>query len=821
MGVTRPSLRARSLRWSGERAERRRGRHPGTSVGVGPWQGPWPDDPRYDPELLRDGDRRNVADRYRYWTVDADPRRPRPPAGTASTWRSRTGRTTSTSGRWSGPRTRSTPPPCTWWAGGAGTAAARWSPTGTSTSSTTRTPTALAALGRGRARRGPAAADRPRQRAGRGAAGDVPAAAGGACCVFGQEGPGLSAEALAGVRRGARHRPVRLDPLAERRCRRGDRHARVDPRRTRGPPPESRSCDRRTAACPGRPSGALFRLWLASARERVVVIGADAAGMSAAHQALRTAQGRAGASSRSSSLEGSTHTSYSACGIPYWIAGDVDERRPARRPHRRSSTGRSASTCGWRPPPSALDLDARTVTARSGRTAASERARVRPAGPRHGGAPAGAGLGAGPGRRPGAAGCAPLKTLDDGAALGGRRRPAGRPRRRRPRGRRGRRLHRHRDGRGVRPARPGDHARHPREVMSTLDPDMGARVRAGDDRRAASRWSAARRSTASTCGPTARVAAVRSGGDAFPADVVALGLGVTPATELAAGAGPAARRVRRPAARRPPARRGRRLGRRRLLRVARAAGGPPGVRAAGHARQQAGPGRGGEPRGRRRPVRRRRSARRSRSSSAGGAHVEVGRTGPDDRAGERRRTREVVSLVTESTTTSGYMPQARADRRQGARPAGRPAGRRADRRRAGLGQAHRHRRRRALVPASTAERRGHGPGVRAAVLAGVGPRADRLPAPRRPAGLAARLRGTRSRCPRPARGRIRCMPIATPEAYAEMLDTAKARVLRLPGHQRDVVADAERRASAASPRPRATASCRCRPAARSTCRARA
>jgi len=40
-------------------------------VGVGPWDGHWPDDPRYDPELLRDGDRRNVADRYRYWTVDA------------------------------------------------------------------------------------------------------------------------------------------------------------------------------------------------------------------------------------------------------------------------------------------------------------------------------------------------------------------------------------------------------------------------------------------------------------------------------------------------------------------------------------------------------------------------------------------------------------------------------------------------------------------------------------------------------------------------------------------------------------------------------
>ncbi|NKY07646.1 RNA methyltransferase, partial [Cellulomonas hominis] len=31
----------------------------------------WPDDPRYDPDLLAHGDRRNVADRYRYWTVEA------------------------------------------------------------------------------------------------------------------------------------------------------------------------------------------------------------------------------------------------------------------------------------------------------------------------------------------------------------------------------------------------------------------------------------------------------------------------------------------------------------------------------------------------------------------------------------------------------------------------------------------------------------------------------------------------------------------------------------------------------------------------------
>ena len=40
-------------------------------VGVGPHPVPWPDDPRLDPELLASGDRRNVADRYRYWTVEA------------------------------------------------------------------------------------------------------------------------------------------------------------------------------------------------------------------------------------------------------------------------------------------------------------------------------------------------------------------------------------------------------------------------------------------------------------------------------------------------------------------------------------------------------------------------------------------------------------------------------------------------------------------------------------------------------------------------------------------------------------------------------
>ena len=38
---------------------------------MGPHPQPWPDDPRFDPALLAGGDRRNVLDRYRYWSNEA------------------------------------------------------------------------------------------------------------------------------------------------------------------------------------------------------------------------------------------------------------------------------------------------------------------------------------------------------------------------------------------------------------------------------------------------------------------------------------------------------------------------------------------------------------------------------------------------------------------------------------------------------------------------------------------------------------------------------------------------------------------------------
>ncbi len=45
--------------------------HGPAEVGVGPWEGLWPEGEQYDAELLAHGDRRNVVDRYRYWTMEA------------------------------------------------------------------------------------------------------------------------------------------------------------------------------------------------------------------------------------------------------------------------------------------------------------------------------------------------------------------------------------------------------------------------------------------------------------------------------------------------------------------------------------------------------------------------------------------------------------------------------------------------------------------------------------------------------------------------------------------------------------------------------
>jgi NADPH-dependent 2,4-dienoyl-CoA reductase/sulfur reductase-like enzyme len=63
---------------------------------------------------------------------------------------------------------------------------------------------------------------------------------------------------------------------------------------------------------------------MSQGQERIVVVGGNASGMSASSQALRTAR-RLGRDLEVVVLERGHWTSYSACGIPYWVAGDVDE----------------------------------------------------------------------------------------------------------------------------------------------------------------------------------------------------------------------------------------------------------------------------------------------------------------------------------------------------------------------------------------------------------------------------------------------------------------------------------------------------------------
>src|SRR4029453_6923527 len=76
---------------------------------------------------------------------------------------------------------------------------------------------------------------------------------------------------------------------------------------------------------------------LARMTERLVVVGGDAAGMSAASEA----KGLRGDKLEVIAFERGAHSSYSACGIPYWVAGDVQdgERLVARTPQAHRANG--------------------------------------------------------------------------------------------------------------------------------------------------------------------------------------------------------------------------------------------------------------------------------------------------------------------------------------------------------------------------------------------------------------------------------------------------------------------------------------------------
>jgi NADPH-dependent 2,4-dienoyl-CoA reductase/sulfur reductase-like enzyme len=92
--------------------------------------------------------------------------------------------------------------------------------------------------------------------------------------------------------------------------------------------------------------------------DRVVVVGADAAGMSAASQAKRLRP-----ELDVVALERGHHTSYSACGIPYWVGGDVDsaDALVARTAEQHRANGIDVR---MRTEAVAIDLDAREVEVR-------------------------------------------------------------------------------------------------------------------------------------------------------------------------------------------------------------------------------------------------------------------------------------------------------------------------------------------------------------------------------------------------------------------------------------------------------------------------
>jgi NADPH-dependent 2,4-dienoyl-CoA reductase/sulfur reductase-like enzyme len=257
--------------------------------------------------------------------------------------------------------------------------------------------------------------------------------------------------------------------------------------------------------------------------ERIVVIGADAAGMSAASQALRIA----GDAVQIVAFERGTYTSYSACGIPYWVAGDIDEpeRLIARSPdaHRRNGIDLRMRTVVEE-----IDLAAGQVTAHdlaAGRSYQESFDSLVIA------------TGAVPVRPPlpgvDAAGVFGVQTLDDGAAL------LADLDRTQPRravvvggGYIGVEMAEALVRRGV-AVTVVDQADQP---MTTLDPDMGATVHQvmegiGID---------VRTDTAVTgfdTGSDGRIRSVVTADGSIPADVVVLGLGVRPNTALARSAG--------------------------------------------------------------------------------------------------------------------------------------------------------------------------------------------------------------------------------------------------------------------------------------------
>ncbi|MCM3263362.1 FAD-dependent oxidoreductase [Streptomyces thermoviolaceus] len=265
-----------------------------------------------------------------------------------------------------------------------------------------------------------------------------------------------------------------------------------------------------------------------TARERLVVIGGDAAGMSAASQARRM---RGPDELEIVAFERGDFTSYSACGIPYWIGGDVPDRDAliARTPEEHRSRGIDVR---MRTEVTEIDVAAGRVRARdldSGRETWTSYDKLviatgaRPVCPDMPGS--------------GAPGVHGVQTLGDGELLLGSLAAA-------DGGRDGRRAVVVGAGyigvemaealikRGYEVTVVNRGA----EPMATLDPDMGRLVREGMEGLGITVVGGAEVTKVLT-GDDGRVRAVATDDAEYPADVVVLGIGVRPETTLARAAG--------------------------------------------------------------------------------------------------------------------------------------------------------------------------------------------------------------------------------------------------------------------------------------------
>ncbi|WP_329185505.1 MULTISPECIES: FAD-dependent oxidoreductase [unclassified Streptomyces] len=259
-------------------------------------------------------------------------------------------------------------------------------------------------------------------------------------------------------------------------------------------------------------------------RERLVVIGGDAAGMSAASQARRL---RGPDELEIVAFERGNFASYSACGIPYWVGGDVTDRDRlvARTPeeHRERDIDLRMRTevteidvAGARVRSRELDTGTEAWTSYDKLVIATGARPVRPDLP---------GIDA-----PGVHG---VQTLDDGQALLDTLE--------RSRGRRavvvgagyiGVEMAEALINRGyeVTVVNRG------KEPMSTLDPDMGRLVHTAMEGLGITMVDDAEVTKVLT-GDDGRVRAVVTDDAEYPADVVVLGIGVRPETALARAAG--------------------------------------------------------------------------------------------------------------------------------------------------------------------------------------------------------------------------------------------------------------------------------------------